>query len=50
MKKQCSMIPLKVKHFKIMISNDSEMDGISDKEFRVMIVRMFNKIKENTNK
>jgi hypothetical protein len=28
--------------------NDSEVDGISDKEFKGIIIRIINEIKENT--
>jgi hypothetical protein len=34
----------------ITFSNDSEVDEMSDKKFKRMIIRMINEFKENTNK
>jgi hypothetical protein len=49
MKKQDNMTPLRVNNSIINNCNDSEVDEISDKEFK-RILRMINEITEDMNK
>jgi hypothetical protein len=44
------MTPSKVNNFTVTDFNDGEVDEISDKEFKRMIIRMIDAIKDDTNK
>jgi hypothetical protein len=48
--RQGNMNPPKTNSFTIMDSNGSEVNGISVKEFKRMIIRIINKFKEHMNK
>jgi hypothetical protein len=50
MKKQGNTTPLKLSNSTIMDFNNSEVNKISDKEFKRMIIKMINEIKEDMNK
>jgi hypothetical protein len=49
MKNQGNVSPPKVNNSQITDCNDSGVNEVLDKEFKIMIVRMINKIKEVTN-
>jgi hypothetical protein len=50
MEKKVSITPVVDKDSTVMDTNDSKVDEIPDKDFKIMIIRMSNEIKEEANK